>query len=710
MVNNPLSSLPVVAKGISYFRTHWWLFLSELVVVFGISLYIYKTTPPMYQSQASVLIDSSKKALAQTVLTPSSQNYMQKRQNTAVLLTSQDAYERFRTLFTEYFIAQGRPAHLKQYFPTGPAWPAESFRSQIQLFSDRTSDIFNINCTANSPAGAYALCHNFMRMIEEFYPEVAVRDTKLKREFITRQIKSYSRQVKETLSAIVEFDQKASKNLVRNANKDDEIALTKLRDELSTAQRKLEANRMIRQNLLKAPVAKSGELLQRVGALQGLTERLAELRFQTELLGKSNTPNKEQRRRSVQMEMERLTVQLKNLGEEDMQAASANPISIEQYRQQLVTLDQEYSLIHANTVQIEKQINDIRANQLMNQPEKMEFDRLQNELTHRKNMLSILYQREQESALELAGGNGEVFKLSTATQSGKKISPILSKTLFSALSSSIFLVLITLFGLIFFCPRLDSETEVNQMNLPILGKIPTMPLPSRGAFEDIPSIGFEYLRIMNYRILRETKDMRCPVLVVSSCNSNEGKSTVVQLLALASQAPGRKTLVLDGDLLTAYPSRFFNIPEDATSGVKSLIEDSNTIANLQVSNTLNEGIYLVPRGGRLEPSSNPDFLNPVKKQLELWRREYNLIIIDTPPLFATNLALQWAGLADLAILVARLYVTSPKDVTEGLQTMKLFTKAPIGVALNGVALYSLSKRSSHYYFSRKTTNPTRIAA
>ena len=98
-------------------------------------------------------------------------------------------------------------------------------------------------------------------------------------------------------------------------------------------------------------------------------------------------------------------------------------------------------------------------------------------------------------------------------------------------------------------PRLDSEAEVHRLNLPVIGKVPSMRQTGRSV-EDIPSFGLEHLKIMHYRILRETKDVPCPVVVISSPNAREGKSTVVHSLAITSQSPTRKTLLIDGDLLT----------------------------------------------------------------------------------------------------------------------------------------------------------------
>jgi tyrosine-protein kinase Etk/Wzc len=230
--------------------------------------------------------------------------------------------------------------------------------------------------------------------------------------------------------------------------------------------------------------------------------------------------------------------------------------------------------------------------------------------------------------------------------------------------------------------------------------------------DDIPGYGLEHLKIMIYRIVRETKDLKCPVVIVSSPHAREGKSTLTHFLSIASQNPERKTLLIDGDLLTAHPNKFFGFSEDATKGLGSFLQDSTSLSNWRdlILKTEYGGIDFMPRGQRMETVALPHFLKPMEQLLKELRSEYDMIFIDTPPLFASNLAHQWAGLGDLIILVARIFSTRPKDIQEAIQTCKVFSKAPVGIALNCVRLSGANKRASNYYFSKKKVVPPRLAA
>ncbi len=306
----------------------------------------------------------------------------------------------------------------------------------------------------------------------------------------------------------------------------------------------------------------------------------------------------------------------------------------------------------------------------------------------------------------MSAGNSEIFRLQEPSRSGHRISPQLSKHLVGSLSICIFLLLLTTVLLMTFFPRLDSEMEATRLNLPILGKIPVIKGRASQSPDSMSPFVMEYLKIMNYRILRETKELKCPVVVITSPQTGEGKSTVTYFMNLAAQSPKRKNLFIDGDLLTVHPNVFFGIKEDHSPGLKALLEDPNADIQKLIVSTIHNGLYFLPRGGRTETIASPHFLRPLDKFFKILRDEYDMIFIDTPPLFASNLTHQWSSLADLVVLIARIWVTRPKEIIDALQTCKIFSKAPVGIALNCIPMSSQQRRASNYYFSRRKARQT----
>ncbi|NDC24922.1 MAG: hypothetical protein EB078_08640 [Proteobacteria bacterium] len=681
------------------------------MAIYAVSLHNFSKSHPVYDSHSRILIDSSRRQLYQTLIPGISTNSLSRKQNLANLLTSAEMMERFRTALTEYYSNEDRPPHLRPYFPGGTALPAERFRAWINLNYDKNSDIYNIDCNSQTGQSAHDLCLVYMNTIESYYPEIGQRDTMMKRDFLSRQISSFISQIKEREKQIVEFQQNNEEFFNYIVQSVEEKGLQRLRLRRNALIQKLATNRSLRSLMLEVPRAKRGELTARATAITALTQKISDLQYQLELVESSDAADSKQRAQSIQSQLSDASEQLAKLNEDDVDAFIKTPLPAAEVRKKVAELELEYRTNQILMQNLEKQIDSLQSKERKFGQIKLDYERMLTELSHRKKLITNLYQREQETEVELSAGNAEIFRLMEPSMPMHRTSPQLSKYLYGAMSLSLFVAVITTVLLIAMFPRLDSEAEVHRLNLPVLGKVPLV-RRFRNVQDEIPGYGLEHLKIMIYRIVRETKDLKCPVVVISSPHAREGKSTLTHFLSIASQNPERKTLLIDGDLLTAHPNKFFGFSEDSTKGLGSYLQNHTPLSDWSslIMKTEYEGIEFMPRGSRLETVALPHFLKPMEQLLKELRSQYDMIFIDTPPLFASNLAHQWAGLGDLIILVARIFSTRPKDIQEAIQTCKVFSKAPVGIALNCVRLSGANKRASNYYFSKKKAIPPRLAA
>lgn len=711
MVHQTVNEFQILYKALTYFRTHWWLFLLEVAAIYAVSLHNFSKSPPIYDSYSRILIDSSKRNLYQSLVPGAASSSLSRKQNLANLLTSAEMMERFQTAFTEFYSNEGRPPHLRPYFPGGNPLPAERFRSLINLNYDKNSDIYNINCTSQIAQAAHDLCLVFMNTIEQYYPEIGQRDIMMKKDFLTRQISSFLSQIKEREKQLVGFQQNNEEFFNYIVQSVEEKGLQRLRSKRNALVQKMATNRATRSLYLEVPRAKRGELNARTISIAALTQKLTELQYQLELVEASTAEDSLSRAENIKTQIMESSEQLAKLNEEDVNAFIKTPLPASEVSKKIASLDLEYKSFQIQLKNLENQVAELQVKERKFGQMKLDYERMLTELSHRKKLMANLYQKEQETEVELSAGSAEVFRLAKPSLPSHRSSPQLTKYVYGAFSLSLFVVAITTVLLMAIFPRLDSEAEVHRLNLPVLGKVPLV-RRFRSVQDDIPGYGLEHLKIMIYRIVRETKDLKCPVVVVSSPHAREGKSTLTHFLSIASQNPERKTLLIDGDLLTAHPNKFFGFTEDATPGLGSFLLNKSPVTDWRnwVVKTEYEGIDFMPRGTRLETVALPRFLKPMEQLLKELRSEYDMIFIDTPPLFASNLAHQWAGLGDLIILVARIFSTRPKDIQEAIQTCKVFSKAPVGIALNCVRLSGANKRASNYYFSKKKTVPPRLAA
>ena len=710
MVQSATSEFQILLKALGYVRTHGWILLLEVTLIYGYSLQRYWSATPEYNSSAAILIDHSQDNLYKNFMMTTNRQANARKQNMVQLLTSHEVLERLRSTLAEIYNTGNHPHYLRLFFPDGVAIPADSFRNYVNLNWDRSSDIFNMTCTTQNADAAHDLCLAYMNSIETYYPEIGQREAIMKREFLSRQLTTLSRQIAENEVSVVQFQQNSPELAAFLLLSEEDAGRTKLQLELAQVEDQLRSNRATKDLLLRVPQARRGEHTVLKTAIEAATDRLSDLEYRLRLTQESSDTNRESRIAALKKEIDETRGRLAELNTEFEKGVLSNPVDSTDVRSRLGKLELEYRISQIQKRNLENQLE--RINQLERKyvQQRLEYKRLKADLEHRRGLLKNLYKLEQETELELSAGISEMYRLREPSRNAQRQSPQLSRYLYGSLSISLFTVAMTLILLIATFPRIDSENEVNRLNLPVIGKVPHIRQMAR-MLEDIPSYAVEYLKIMNYRILRETKDALCPVVIVTSAQAREGKSTVVNSLTLTAHDASRKALLIDGDLLTTRPNQFFGISENSTGGLYQLLVGKNPDTRSVVVKTRVEGLSFMPRGERLSPTENGNLQKPFEVALTDLRKQYDIIFIDTPPLFTSNLAHQWAALGDLIVVVARIFVTRPRDVIEAIQTCKLYSRAPIGVALNCVPLTGAYRRASNYYFSKKKAkSPRAIAA
>ena len=192
------------------------------------------------------------------------------------------------------------------------------------------------------------------------------------------------------------------------------------------------------------------------------------------------------------------------------------------------------------------------------------------------------------------------------------------------------------------------------------------------------------------------------VICLTSANSGEGKSWVCSNLAISCAQYGKKVLIIDADLRKGRQHRIFR--KSNRAGLSDLlkelrgevkeedipkIEDELTV---KIQDTEVNNVYLLTSGpvpfnpSELLGTANIDFL------LNLLKKEFDLIIIDTPPASIIADALLFAKKVDHMFLVA----CSRKTKKELLLNTKKSIEA-IGGKISGIILNQVSTERRKEY-------------
>ncbi|MEZ5399626.1 MAG: polysaccharide biosynthesis tyrosine autokinase [Bryobacteraceae bacterium] len=234
--------------------------------------------------------------------------------------------------------------------------------------------------------------------------------------------------------------------------------------------------------------------------------------------------------------------------------------------------------------------------------------------------------------------------------------------------------------------------RLGTLALPALPAAPGSPARSKESSESAITGFEEAIRTLRNSILLSDVDRRLRSLLVTSASPSEGKSTTGAHLALTHAEQGKRTLLIDGDLRKPSVHKRFSI--SASRGLSNVLTEGCDWRELLVSPENLPELHILPAG---PPSRRaPDLIaRGMEELLEQAIPEYDLVVLDGPPLLGFAEPLQMATIVDGVVVVARAGATSKKAVGSVLSTLRRLRATVVGVVLNEV--HKEMSDSYHYY-------------
>ncbi|MDK9701180.1 MAG: polysaccharide biosynthesis tyrosine autokinase, partial [bacterium] len=203
----------------------------------------------------------------------------------------------------------------------------------------------------------------------------------------------------------------------------------------------------------------------------------------------------------------------------------------------------------------------------------------------------------------------------------------------------------------------------------------------------------EAYRALRTNLLFASLDVKKQIILLTSATTKEGKTTTACNLAITMASAGMRTILIDADF--RRPSVHKNFRLDRHHGVTDILLGTLTLEQA-LKPTEIHNLEILTCG---EVPPNPaeivasDLFNDLLRTL---RQNYDIIIIDSPPLIAVTDASILAKTADSVILVTHSGYIAKREVQRCITILK-----SIGVNLSGVVLNGLDiKRvyGSYYYY------------
>jgi succinoglycan biosynthesis transport protein ExoP len=191
----------------------------------------------------------------------------------------------------------------------------------------------------------------------------------------------------------------------------------------------------------------------------------------------------------------------------------------------------------------------------------------------------------------------------------------------------------------------------------------------------------EAIRTLRNSILLTDFDRRLRSVLMTSASPSEGKSTVAAHLAATHAQQHKRTLLIDGDLRRPSVHRLFQVPNNV--GLCDVLLKQISWLDAVIMTDSPKGLDILPAGPATRRASDLMGMG-LAELIEEAAREYDLVVLDAPPLLGFAEPLQMATAVDGVIIVARAGDTSRKALSTVITTLARLRANLVGVVLNEV--------------------------
>lgn len=191
--------------------------------------------------------------------------------------------------------------------------------------------------------------------------------------------------------------------------------------------------------------------------------------------------------------------------------------------------------------------------------------------------------------------------------------------------------------------------------------------------------GIESLRSLRTALQFALLDARNNVVLFTGPTPSIGKSFVSSNFAAVLGAGGKRVLLIDADMRKGYLNQYFGTSRGP--GLSELVTGSHTFEQVVQRNVV-PGVDLIPTGA-LPPNAGELLLSPTTVHLvQTLSAQYDLVIIDTPPVLAVSDTQVLAPVAGTVFLVAKANVTAIGEIHESVKRLQQSGVAVKGVVFN----------------------------
>jgi capsular exopolysaccharide synthesis family protein len=320
---------------------------------------------------------------------------------------------------------------------------------------------------------------------------------------------------------------------------------------------------------------------------------------------------------------------------------------------------------------------------------------LQREAETNRELYQTLLRREKELQVLSSSRGNNVRVVETASVPGAPFSPNLRRSAGLGALVGLLVALGLALGLDHLNDTIRTPDDVSRrLGLPFLGLIPAVRgHHSRPVLSGSSDFG-EAIRALRTSLALSHRTSGSAVVVVTSAQPLEGKTTTACNLALALAYGGARVLLIDADL--RRPGIHTGLGLENARGLSDLLSGQARITD-SVQRLAEPALWVMTAG---QPPLNPSELLASARMDELMAQvrtgPFDWVIVDTPPVLAVTDASIVARWASGVAFVVGSEMTRGRLAERAVETLAAARPQYIGAVLNRVDV-----RSNRYYYAER---------
>ncbi|EPU0920624.1 polysaccharide biosynthesis tyrosine autokinase [Escherichia coli] len=315
-----------------------------------------------------------------------------------------------------------------------------------------------------------------------------------------------------------------------------------------------------------------------------------------------------------------------------------------------------------------------------------------------------LLSRQQELNIAKSSAIGNVRIIDNAITEPEPVRPKKILVIVLGIIIGLFFSVGFVFVRVFLRRGIESPEQLEEMGINVYASIPVSEWLTKNtnknkrqknesdkllSVENPADLAVEAIRSLRTSLHFAMMESKNNILMISGASLNAGKTFVSTNLAATIAMTGKKVLFIDSDLRKGYVHKMLG-----SKNVKGLSDILSGQAKVEsIIERVSEGDFDYICRGQTPPNPAELLMHPRFKELLSWASQnYELVIVDTPPILAVTDAAIIGKYAGTTLLVARFEANTAKEIAVSIKRFE-----QTGVVIKGCILNCVMKKASSYY-------------